>query len=120
VDNEGGELYPGAFANVRFELSRGSPNLRVPASALIFDHSGMRVATVGPDNRVAFRPIDIARDLGDVIEISSGLTATDRIIDSPPDGLGTGEPVRIASSSGGMLAASSPAPSAGGNVKKPK
>jgi RND family efflux transporter MFP subunit len=106
VNNEAGELFPGAFANVHFDLSQGSPNLRVPASALIFDHSGARVATVGPDNRVAFRTVNIARDLGDVIEVSSGLAATDRIIDSPPDGLGTGEPVRIApGSSGGMVAA---------------
>ena len=82
-------------------------NLRVPASALIVDHSGVRVATIGPDGRVGFKPVQIARDLGDVIEISAGLAATDRIIDSPPDGIDKGEQVRIAPgpSSAGMLAA---------------
>jgi RND family efflux transporter MFP subunit len=110
VNNEAGELFPGAFANVRFDLPLASANLRVPASALIFDHAGLRVATLGPDSRVVFKPIRVARDLGDVVEISSGLALEDRIIDSPPDGIGKGDPVRIAAGapSEGMLAASRP------------
>jgi len=109
VDNESGELLPGAFANVRFDLPPAAASLSVPASALIFDSRGARVATVGPDNRVALKPVTIARDLGDVIEISSGVMATDRIIDSPPDGIGKGDQVRIApgSASGGVLTAAS-------------
>jgi multidrug efflux pump subunit AcrA (membrane-fusion protein) len=109
VDNESGELVPGAFANVRFDLPPAAAGLNVPASALIFDSRGARVATIGSDNRVALKPVTIARDLGDVIEISSGLAANDRIIDSPPDGIGKGDQVRIApgSTSGGMLAAAS-------------
>jgi multidrug efflux pump subunit AcrA (membrane-fusion protein) len=112
VDNAAGELLPGAFANVRFDL-RGTSSLSVPASAVIVDSSGVRVATIGPNNRVALKTVTVARDLGSAIEIGSGLTATDRIIDSPPDGIGTGDRVRIApgSTSEGMLAVSpSPAP----------
>jgi RND family efflux transporter MFP subunit len=110
VNNEASELFPGAFANVHFDVPLAPANLRVPASALIFDHSGLRVATLGPDSRVAFKAVRVARDLGDVVEISSGLTLEDRIIDSPPDGIGTGDPVRIASgaTSDGVLAASRP------------
>jgi len=113
VDNASGELVPGAFANVRFALPLTSASLSVPASALIFDSRGARVATLGADNRVVLEPVTIARDLGTVIEISSGLAATDRVIDSPPDGIGKGDQVRIApgSTGGSMLAAaSSPAP----------
>jgi RND family efflux transporter MFP subunit len=110
VDNEAGALFPGAFANVRFDLPLASANLRVPAGALIFDHSGLRVATVAPDDRVVFKAVQVARDLGDVVEISSGLTLEDRIIDSPPDGIGAGDPVRIApqTATGAMLAAVKP------------
>ncbi len=105
VDNTGGELLPGAFANVRFDL-RGTAALSVPASALIVDSSGVRVATLGPDNRVALKAVTVARDLGNVIEIGAGLAASDRVIDSPPDGISAGDRVRIApaSASGGMLA----------------
>jgi RND family efflux transporter MFP subunit len=113
VDNQAGELLPGAFANVHFDLPLASADLSVPASALIFDHSGVRVATVGADNRIAFKPVGIARDLGDVVQISSGLAANDRIVDSPPDGIGQGDPVRIASATpnGGKVAAASTGPS---------
>jgi RND family efflux transporter MFP subunit len=106
VDNEAGELVPGAYASVHFNLPLASANLSVPASALIFDHSGLQVATVGSDNRVLFKPVRVAHDLGDTVEISSGLTAQDRIIDSPPDGVGNGDVVRIGpgSTSIGMLA----------------
>lgn len=115
VDNQSGELVPGAFANVRFDLPPASASLSVPASALIFDSSGMRVATIGADNRVALKPVTIARDLGNVIEISSGLAANDRIIDSPPDGIARGDQVRIAASSTGsaVLAAATPQAPAG-------
>jgi hypothetical protein len=59
---------------------------------------------------VVFKAVQVARDLGDVVEISSGVTLEDRIIDSPPDGIGTGDPVRIAleSKSDGRLAALTP------------
>ena len=107
VNNDSGELLPGAFANVHFDVSLSSGHLHVPASALVVDHSGVRVATLGPDSRVTFKAVQIARDLGDVVEISSGLSVTDRVIDSPPDGIDTGDVVRIAPGAAGgtMLAA---------------
>ena len=100
VDNTAGELAPGAYASVRFNVPLASENLSVPASALVFDHSGLQVAMLGPHNRVVFKPVTIARDLGDSVEISSGLTAQDRIIDSPPDGIANGDQVRISPGSG--------------------
>jgi RND family efflux transporter MFP subunit len=117
VDNQAGQLLPGAFANVHFDLPLASADLSVPASALIFDHRGVRVATVGPDNRIAFKPVSIARDLGDVVQVSSGLAANDRIVDSPPDGIGKGDQVRIATATtnGSTVAAAPTGPSAQGN-----
>ena len=114
VDNTAGELLPGAYANVRFDLPSTAAALSIPASALIVDSSGVRVATLGQGNRVALKPVAIARDLGNVIEISSGLGAQDRLIDSPPDGISEGDQVRIApgSSSGSMVASAMPPASA--------
>jgi RND family efflux transporter MFP subunit len=96
VDNSRGELMTGAFASVRLELPNPENAIHVPASALIFDQSGLRVATVGPDDRVVLKQVTIARDLGREVEIGSGLTADDRIIDSPPDGIAAGDQVRVA------------------------
>jgi hypothetical protein len=56
----------------------------------------VRLATLGADNRVSFKPITISADLGDVIAVSSGLDRADRVIDNPPDGIAAGDEVRIA------------------------
>jgi membrane fusion protein, multidrug efflux system len=58
----------------------------------------LRVATVGPDDKVLFKAVTIARDLGRDIELGSGLSADDRVIVAPPDGLSDGDPVRVAGS----------------------
>ena len=89
----------GAFANVRLELPHPRITISVPASALIFDQSGLRVATVGGDGRVVLKPVTIARDLGKELDIASGLSADDRVIETPPDGIASGDKVRIAGGS---------------------
>lgn len=95
LDNSKGELMPGGYANVKLSLSRDAAPLHIPASALIFDQNGLRVATVGPDDKIVFKTITIARDLGRDIEIGSGLAADDRVVTAPPDGLNNGDPVRV-------------------------
>lgn len=95
VDNASGELMPGAFANTRIELPSSTQSLAIPSGALIFDKKGLRVATVDADGKVILKPITIMRDLGQIVEIGSGLTAQDRVIDSPPDGLSNGDVVRV-------------------------
>jgi RND family efflux transporter MFP subunit len=98
VDNSAGELLPGAYANVSLALPHDAKALSVPASALIFDAAGLRVATVGADNRVVMKPVTIARDYGKTIQLGSGLDADDRVIQNPPDGVVAGSEVRIAGS----------------------
>jgi RND family efflux transporter MFP subunit len=99
LDNSRSELMPGGYANVKMSLVRDALPLHIPASALIFNQSGLRVATVGADDRVLFKTVIIARDLGRDIELASGLSADDRIITAPPDGLSDGDQVRVAGGS---------------------
>jgi hypothetical protein len=42
----------------------------------------------------------MARDLGQIVELASGLTPQDRVIANPPDGVSTGDPVRLVSAAG--------------------
>jgi len=105
VDNASGALMTGAFATVRLALPNPESAIHVPASALIFDQGGLRVATVGPDDRVILKPVTIARDLGKEVEIATGLTAEDRVIETPPDGIASGDLVRIATKPGAGNAA---------------
>ncbi len=107
VDNRDGALMTGAFATVRLELPNPKAAIHVPASALIFDQGGLRVATVGPDDRVVLKPVTVARDLGKEVQIATGLTAEDRVIETPPDGIASGDQVRIATKPGAGNAAES-------------
>ena len=101
LDNSGGELMPGGYANVRLSLASDGVPLHIPASALIFNQNGLRVATVGSDDKVVFKIVTIARDLGRDIELASGIVAEDRIIVAPPDGIADGDQVRVAGQKGG-------------------
>ncbi len=96
VDNADGKLMPGSFTNVRFKLDANAAGLRVPASALIFNATGLHLATVGSDDKVTFKTVTILHDYGKTVEIGSGLVTGDRVIDSPPDGLVNGDQVKIA------------------------
>jgi membrane fusion protein (multidrug efflux system) len=98
VDNERGELLPGSYADVKLDLSRAVQPLHIPASALIFDQNGLHVAIVGPNDRVVFKQVIIARDLGREIEIASGLAPDDLVIVTPPDGLADNDQVRVSGS----------------------
>jgi RND family efflux transporter MFP subunit len=96
VDNTDSKLMPGSFTHVHFSLPVDAAALRVPASSLIFDNAGLRVATVGAGNKIAFKNVSILFDYGKTVEIGSGLQSGDRVIDSPPDGIKNGDPVNIA------------------------
>jgi hypothetical protein len=60
----------------------------------------MEVATVGPDNKIELKPVTIGRNLGTEVEVLTGLKLSDRLVNSPPDSLATGDTVRIAGQSG--------------------
>src|SRR5437879_2231861 len=60
LDNSSGELMPGGYASVKLGLQRDSAPLSIPASALIFNGSGLRVAIVGADDKVLFKTETIA------------------------------------------------------------
>jgi membrane fusion protein (multidrug efflux system) len=100
LDNAAGELMPGGFANVRLSLQRDGAPLHVPSSALVFDQNGLRLATLTADDRILFKAVTIARDLGRDIELAGGVTQEDRIINSPPDGIVDGDKVRVVSTKG--------------------
>jgi len=100
LDNARSELMPGGYANVKLSLQRDAVPLHIPASALIFNKDGLRVATVGPDDKVLFKTVTIARDLGRDIELASGVSPDDRIIVAPPDGIADGDEVRVAGGKG--------------------
>jgi RND family efflux transporter MFP subunit len=110
VDNAAGELMPGAYANVRLNVGSKRDVLVIPSSAVIFDKAGLRVATVGPDDRVLLKAITIGRDRGSTIEIASGLSPEDRVIAGAPDGIVDGDKVNVKEAANPATAPSSSNP----------
>jgi multidrug efflux pump subunit AcrA (membrane-fusion protein) len=100
AENPDSQLQPGAYAQVDFELPSNPNVVHIPTSALVFRERGMEVATVGPDNKIELKPVTIGRNLGTEVEVLTGLTLSDRLVNSPPDSLATGDTVRIAGQSG--------------------
>ncbi len=99
VDNTEGTLRPGGYARVSLQTANpqnATRELRIPVSALLFRKEGPAVAILAANNRVAIRPIVIARDNGRELVIASGLTGQERIIDNPSSAITTGQEVRIA------------------------
>jgi RND family efflux transporter MFP subunit len=96
VDNAAGEMMPGDYGSIHLQMAAAAHVLSVPSSALIFDAKGLSVATVETGNRVLMKPVSIARDLGSVVELASGVSPSDRVIENPPDGIGNGVLVRLA------------------------
>jgi RND family efflux transporter MFP subunit len=93
-------LKPGAYAQASFPIHGGGNALTLPPSALMVGQDGTRVAVLRADGKAELRKITIGRDLGKTIEVSAGLSANDRVIDSPPESLQTGDAVRVAKGGG--------------------
>jgi len=96
ADNEQHQLIAGSYVDVHFQLPSVQGMLQLPVTTLLFRRNGLKVATVGPDDHVVLKQIQLGRDFGTRVEVVSGLDASDRIIDSPPDWLGQGDQVRPA------------------------
>ena len=95
VPNRDGALLSGAYVTVHFKIQRSNPPLLVPATALLVDAQGNRVAVIAPDGTLHYRPITMGRDFGDRIEVLTGLAPEDVIATAPPAGLADGSKVNI-------------------------
>jgi RND family efflux transporter MFP subunit len=102
VDNSAGEMMPGDYASIHLQIPAAANVLSVPSSALIFNAKGLSVATVDAHNRVLIKPVSIERDLGAIVELATGVSPNDRVIQNPPDGIDNGAEVRLAGGAAGQ------------------
>jgi RND family efflux transporter MFP subunit len=100
ADNPDGKLWPGAFAEVHFHIPSNPNTQFVPLTALVFGRHGMNVAAVDANSRVALKPVTLGRNFGDRVEIESGVSPSDRLVDSPLESMQTGDVVRVAGADG--------------------
>lgn len=95
VPNPSGELLPGAYADVHFQLPLNVVPLVVPSSTVLFQAAGPQVGIVNSRSEVELRKITIGHDFGDTIEVLSGVRPRDSVIGNPPDSLSNGMHVAV-------------------------
>ncbi|REE24030.1 RND family efflux transporter MFP subunit [Paraburkholderia sp. BL27I4N3] len=94
LPNPDDKLRPGAYVQVAVPASAHA-RLTVPGNALLFRAEGPRVAVVDAKGNVQLHKIVIAQDLGQSLEIESGVEANDKIIINPSDSIADGDHVQI-------------------------
>ncbi|SEE84172.1 RND family efflux transporter, MFP subunit [Burkholderia sp. WP9] len=94
LPNPDDKLRPGAYVQVAVP-SVAHAQLMVPGNALLFRAEGPRVAVVDANGNVQLHKIVIAQDLGQSLEIESGIEANDKIIINPSDSIADGDHVQI-------------------------
>jgi membrane fusion protein (multidrug efflux system) len=76
VPNAKGLLKPGLFVTARIEQGAPTPAVLVPAAAVVTTSGTSRVFVVA-DGRVEERIVTTGQQVGDRVEATSGVTATD-------------------------------------------
>lgn len=94
LPNPDDTLRPGAYVQVAVPAVAHA-QLTVPGNALLFRAEGPRVAVVDANGNVQLHKIVIARDLGQSLEIESGVEANDKVIINPSDSIADGDHVQI-------------------------
>ncbi|TMA81358.1 MAG: efflux RND transporter periplasmic adaptor subunit [Deltaproteobacteria bacterium] len=91
IPNQMHGLLPGMFVYVGFKIEVSGTHWRVPATAVIFDAQGTRVAIVGPGNKLHFQKVTLGRDFGTSIDIQAGLNGNEMIVKQPTVSLQEGQ-----------------------------
>ncbi|MEP6933629.1 MAG: efflux RND transporter periplasmic adaptor subunit [Nitrospirota bacterium] len=95
IDNEDKALWPESYATVRLTVPTDRTALTIPSSAMVFQEHGTQVAVVTEDDRVHFKSIAVGKILASTIEVTEGISTTDRIVTHPNAALLEGNKVRI-------------------------
>ena len=99
----GGKLTPGAFKPGMFargEFALGSSSaLTVPQTAVVVRDGFSYVSRVGADKRVSQIKVQTGRVVGDQVEIRSGVTPQDQLVESGGSFLSEGDLVRVVAGS---------------------
>jgi multidrug efflux pump subunit AcrA (membrane-fusion protein) len=94
IPNRSHRVLPGMFVYVSFKIAPSGIRWRVPATAVMFNAQGTRVAIVGQGNRLHFQEVELGRDFGTSIDIQAGLHGTEMIVKQPTVSLQEGQVVK--------------------------
>ncbi len=110
INNEDKALWPGSYATVRLTAPVDRKVFTIPSGAMVFQENGTEVAVVTDDERVHFKSIAVSKILDGAVEVTEGISATDRIVNNPSAALLEGDKVRIVTPAPGYDLVSGEAP----------
>jgi multidrug efflux pump subunit AcrA (membrane-fusion protein) len=93
IDNSGGKLLTGTYVVVSFPGVTGGGAILITGDAVLVRHDKPAVATV-VDGKVHIVPVVIGRDLGNAVEIVSGLKPGDVVVTQVTDDVTEGAKVK--------------------------
>ena len=105
VKNPDHAIWPGTYTDVHFVMGADPDVLIVPEQALLFRAQGMQVALVRPDGTVHLQDVKLGLNLGQTVQVLSGLKPDDRLVNNPSAGLLEGEAVHVVVGAKGMAPA---------------
>src|SRR5437764_8343646 len=94
VSNTDGQLFPGMYAEIKFAFPQDPRTLLVPGNAITVQSDGPRVLIVDAKQTIRARSVKLGRDLGDKVEILSGLNPAEMLVANPSGSLREGEEVK--------------------------
>jgi len=107
VENANHALWPGTYVDVVFHVPNDPTVLTMPESALIFRADGAQVAIVDAHNRIHLRNVILGQNLGQTIQVTSGLSPDDELVNNPSAGLLDGQQVQPVTPATGYVQAGS-------------
>lgn len=95
MPNPGSRIPSGLNGQVMIELAAAGGAVTVPTNTLLTRGGEQMVAAADDSDRVVLKRVSVAKDLGERVVISTGLTEHDRVIVSPNALLQVGDRVEI-------------------------
>lgn len=95
LPNKDGKLLAGSYVQVALPVDGASSALTVPSNVILYRPEGTKLALLENGGHVKLQLVSIGHDLGDKLEILSGLQTSDTIVLNPPDSLADGDTVYV-------------------------
>lgn len=95
LPNETGRVLAGAYGQIQLEVKQSAAPVVIPGSSLLIRAEGTRVAIVDDESKLRYVNVTPGRDLGNEIEIITGLTGNERVVMNMADELPEGTVVEV-------------------------
>jgi multidrug efflux system membrane fusion protein len=90
IPNSDSRLWPGLFVNVRLILTTLADATVIPAQCVMIGQQGPYVFVVNADDTVTMKTVTTGQRQGDLLVVTGGLAAGDRVVTAGQLGLNTG------------------------------